>query len=59
MKNPKWLWLLVLPAAALLFPGIYSRTTPKAFGIPFFYVYQFAWVPLTAILTGIVYRKTR
>jgi len=48
-----------LPAAALLFPGIYSRMTPKLFGVPFFYVYQFAWVPLTAVLTAIVHRKTR
>jgi len=29
------------------------------FGFPFFYWYQFAWVPLSAVLTGIVYLVTR
>jgi hypothetical protein len=32
--------------------------TPEFFGLPFFYWYQFAWVPITALITGIVYRKT-
>jgi hypothetical protein len=58
MKNPKWLWLLLLPALGLAFPGVYSRVTPEIFGFPFFYWYQFAWVPITALITAIVYRKT-
>jgi Protein of unknown function (DUF3311) len=32
---------------------------PELFGFPFFYWYQLAWVPLTAALTYLVYRKTR
>jgi hypothetical protein len=59
MKNQKWLWLLLLPTFGLAFPGVYSRATPEVFGFPFFYWYQFAWVPITAVITGIVYRKTR
>ena len=31
---------------------------PALFGFPFFYWYQFAWVPLTAGITYFVYRKT-
>ena len=31
--------------------------SPSCSGFPFFYWYQFAWVPLTALLTWIVYRK--
>lgn len=59
MKNKKWLWLLLIPWIALSFPGFYSRTNPEIFGFPFFYWYQFAWVPLTALITGAVHWKTR
>jgi hypothetical protein len=51
--------LLGIPYAALLIPSIYSRDTPELFGFPFFYWYQFAWVILSAGLTGIVYWRTR
>lgn len=54
-----WYWLLLLPLAALLFPGIYARTTPALFGFPFFYWYQFAWVVITAAITGLVYLLTK
>ena len=37
------------------FPAIYARETPTLFGFPFFYWYQFAWVFLTAAITGLVY----
>jgi hypothetical protein len=59
MKDRSWLWLLLIPFLGLMFPGIYSRTDPQVFGFPFFYFYQFAWVPVTALFTGIVYWKTR
>jgi hypothetical protein len=59
MKNKKWLWLLLVPWIAVLVPAIYSRSEPAVFGFPFFYWYQFAWVPLTAVITAIVHRKTR
>ena len=54
-RNPYWNWLLILPACGLLFPAIYARETPTLFGFPFFYWYQFAWVFLTAAITGLVY----
>jgi hypothetical protein len=51
--------LLLIPYVALLIPQIYSRNAPELFGFPFFYWYQFAWVILSAALTGIVYWRTR
>ena len=63
MRNPKskraaWNWLLILPAIALAFPGVYSRPAPELFGFPFFYWYQIAWILLSALLTAIVYFAT-
>jgi len=37
----------------------YNSRTPELFGFPFFYRYQLAWVPVTAFLTWIVYRRIR
>jgi hypothetical protein len=56
-RKPKAYWnlLLLLPAFGLLFPAVYARETPTLFGFPFFYWYQFAWVFLTAAITGLVY----
>src|SRR5579859_2207886 len=54
-----WNWLLLVPLALLVYPGLYARTTPVLFGFPFFYWYQFAVVVLTALLTGVVYWATR
>jgi hypothetical protein len=49
----------VLPYVGLLWVPIYATDEPELWGFPFFYWYQFAWVPLTAGLTYFVYRKTR
>jgi hypothetical protein len=54
----KWNLLLILPALALAFPGLYARDTPELFEIPFFYWYQMGWIVLTGILTFVVYRAT-
>jgi hypothetical protein len=55
------LWyLLLLPSyVGLLWVPFYASRTPELFGFPFFYWFQFAWVPLTALLTWIVYLKVR
>ena len=50
--------LLAVPFIALLFP-VYIRTEPSIAGIPFFYCYQIALVPISAALTWIVYLNTR
>jgi hypothetical protein len=51
-------WLLVLPFLGVFFPWIYNTDSPQLFGIPFFYWYQMAWVPISVVITLIVYRTT-
>lgn len=58
-KRLSWGWLLLLPYIGLLFPQFYARETPALFGFPFFYWYQFLWVPITALLVGLVYWRNR
>jgi hypothetical protein len=53
-----WYLLLLAPFIGLLFPGWYATKTPKLFGFPFFYWYQFAWVIAAALITLIVYLAT-
>jgi hypothetical protein len=48
--------LLVVPFIGLLWIPFYNRELPALFGFPFFYWYQFAWVPVTSLLIWIVYR---
>ena len=48
---------LVAPFVAMLWVGSYAKTDPALGGIPFFYWYQLAWVPLTSLLIWIVYRN--
>jgi hypothetical protein len=55
----RWYLLLAAPFVGLLYPPLYASEDPELFGFPFFYWYQLAWVPLTAALTYLVYRKTR
>jgi hypothetical protein len=54
-----WYLLLVLPYVGLLWVPIYATDEPELWGFPFFYWYQFVWVPVTALLIGIVHRKLR
>jgi hypothetical protein len=54
-----WYLLLALPCVGLLWPSWYARTEPVVWGFPFFYWYQFLWVPISALLTGVVYLATR
>ena len=54
-----WYLLLAVPFVALLWVPFYARESPELFGVPFFYWYQFAWVPITAVLTWVVYVATR
>ncbi|MGY8664684.1 DUF3311 domain-containing protein [Bradyrhizobium sp. UFLA05-109] len=51
--------LLLLPFIGLMIVPFYNIREPYLFGFPFFYWYQLAWVPLTSLLTFIVYRSVR
>ena len=47
--------LLLLPFIAVLWVPFYNRVDPVLFGFPFFYWYQLLWIPLSAVVVGIVY----
>ena len=51
--------LLLLPFAGLLWVPFYNSSEPALFGFPFFYWYQLLWVPITALLTFVVWRSER
>jgi hypothetical protein len=55
-KKRHRLWLLLLPYVGLLWVPFYNFRDPMLFGFPFFYWYQLAWVPVTALLIFIAYR---
>lgn len=52
-------FLLLVPFIGLLWVPFYNQSLPTLFGFPFFYWYQFVWVPLTAFLIWLVYRAER
>jgi Protein of unknown function (DUF3311) len=54
-----WYLLLLVPLVGVLIPPVYNMEDPELIGLPFFYWYQLAWVPLSAALTYVVYRRTR
>jgi Protein of unknown function (DUF3311) len=54
-----WYWLLVVPLLGLLIPPIFNHVDPTLIGIPFFYWYQLAWVPISVAVTALVYTRTR
>ena len=41
-----------------VFPWIYNTNDPEFIGVPFFYWYQMAWVPISVLITVFVYRAT-
>ncbi len=48
--------LLLIPIAALLWVGSYSKVDPKLGAFPFFIWYQFLWVFICSALTYTAYR---
>jgi hypothetical protein len=54
-----WQLLLLLPFIALLWVPFYNDAEPSFMGFPFFYWYQFLWVPLTSLIIYVVYRRTK
>ncbi len=54
----RWSWarlLLILPFIALFWVWSYNKVAPTAFGFPFFYWYQLAWILASGVLIGLVY----
>jgi hypothetical protein len=48
--------LLLIPIVALMWVPSYARETPRLFGFPFFFWYQFAWVFLCSAMTWTAYK---
>jgi hypothetical protein len=48
--------LIAAPIVALMWVGSYARLTPRLWGMPFFFWYQFLWVFLAAACTYAAYR---
>ncbi|HLX03325.1 DUF3311 domain-containing protein [Trinickia sp. YCB016] len=55
----RWLWLLVLPWIAMIWVPSYNKIDPQLWGFPFFYWYQLLWVLISAVITALVYFKTK
>jgi hypothetical protein len=51
-------WLLLVPVVLVLWPPLFNKISPTLFGIPFFYWYQLAVIPIGVVCTTIVYRAT-
>ena len=51
--------LLLLPLIGVLVPQFYNRRSPELGGLPFFYWYQLLWIPISVVITYVVYRATR
>jgi hypothetical protein len=54
-----WYWLLLVPIVLLAYPPLYNRMDPELAGLPFFYWYQLAVVPVGVACTTVAYLKTR
>ena len=48
----------MLPFIAMLWVPSYNSIEPAAWGIPFFYWYQFAWVFISSAIIVFVHRMT-
>jgi hypothetical protein len=53
-----WSWLLTVPLIGVLVPMFYNHADPRLGGIPFFYWYQMLWIPISVVVTLLVYRAT-
>ncbi len=57
-RNP-WYLLLAVPVLLLIYPPLYNRTDPVLIGLPFFYWFQLAIIPIGVLCTIVVHRTTR
>jgi len=58
LRWSNWNLLLILPLLMLITPW-FNIDEPRLFGLPFFYWYQFLFVPLGVLCVGLVYMKTK
>ncbi|MFC4946892.1 DUF3311 domain-containing protein [Pseudonocardia sp. GCM10023141] len=53
-----WNLLLLVPFLMLVTPW-FNSVEPRLFGMPFFYWFQFAWVPVGVVCVALVFVMTR
>ncbi|WP_329788482.1 DUF3311 domain-containing protein [Lentzea sp. DG1S-22] len=58
LRWSNWNLLLIVPLLMLITPW-FNKSEPSVFGLPFFYWYQFLFVPLGVLCVGTVYVKTK
>ncbi len=58
LRWSNWNLLLLVPLLMLITPW-FNIDQPRLFGMPFFYWYQFAFIPLGVLCVGLVYIKTK
>lgn len=58
LRVSAWNVLLLVPLVVLVTPW-FNSVDPRLFGLPFFYWYQLAWVPIGVICVAVVYVMTR
>ena len=54
-----WLLLLLLPWIAMIWVPSYNKVNPTLLDFPFFYWYQLLWVLISAVITALVYFRTK
>jgi len=55
----RWNWLLLLPIVLPLLTFIYNRETPRLLGFPFFFWFQLLFPLLAAVVTAVVFLRTK
>ena len=51
-------WLLLVPMLLVIWPPLFNKVDPKLFGIPFFYWFQLAVIPIGVACTAAAYLAT-
>jgi len=54
-KRAAWYVALFIPFFVAIWVPLFNRVEPTLFGIPFFYWFQFVWIVVAAIVTGLAY----
>ena len=51
-------WLLLVPMLLVIWPPLFNKVDPRLFGIPFFYWFQLAVIPIGVACTAAAYLAT-
>lgn len=54
-KRAVWYVILFIPFFVAIWVPFFNRVEPSLFGIPFFYWFQFVWIVVAAVVTGLAY----